>query len=95
VTVSGNASPWAWNGSIESPTLSPSVLVRSGHYAPGQKPGSCWCTYNEEHADDPAPFSCAICHSFVKDGAIEFLSDCTHALAGQTVPLPQLGLENV
>ena len=28
------------------------------------------------------------CHSFVREGRIEFLSDCTHALAGQTVELP-------
>lgn len=28
------------------------------------------------------------CHSFVTDGRIQFLSDCTHAIAGQTVPLP-------
>lgn len=28
-----------------------------------------------------------ICHSFVTDGNIQFLSDCTHAMAGQTVPL--------
>lgn len=28
------------------------------------------------------------CHSFVRAGSIEFLSDCTHALAGKTVPLP-------
>jgi hypothetical protein len=27
------------------------------------------------------------CHSFVTDGKIQFLSDCTHALAGQTVDL--------
>lgn len=27
------------------------------------------------------------CHSFVRDGQIQFLSDCTHALAGKTVPL--------
>jgi hypothetical protein len=30
----------------------------------------------------------AQCHSFVRDGMIEFLSDCAHQLAGQTVPLP-------
>ncbi|MGA4552393.1 DUF6527 family protein [Methylorubrum aminovorans] len=30
----------------------------------------------------------AVCHSFVTDGRIQFLGDCTHALAGQTVPLP-------
>lgn len=29
----------------------------------------------------------AVCHSFVVDGQIQFLADCTHALAGQTVPL--------
>ena len=28
------------------------------------------------------------CHSFVTDGRIQFLNDCTHALAGQTVDLP-------
>jgi len=28
------------------------------------------------------------CHSFVTDGRIRFLSDCHHALAGQTVELP-------
>ena len=28
------------------------------------------------------------CHSFVRAGRWEFLSDCTHALAGQTVDLP-------
>jgi hypothetical protein len=28
------------------------------------------------------------CHSFIRDGQIQFLSDCTHELANQTVPLP-------
>ena len=28
------------------------------------------------------------CHSFVVDGRIQFLSDCYHALAGQTVEIP-------
>lgn len=30
------------------------------------------------------------CHSFVRDGRIQFLTDCTHALAGQTVDLPDM-----
>jgi hypothetical protein len=29
-----------------------------------------------------------ICHLFVRDGKIEFCSDCPHELAGQTVDLP-------
>lgn len=28
-----------------------------------------------------------VCHSFVTDGQIRFLNDCTHELAGKTVPL--------
>lgn len=44
-------------------------------------------TYNGSDAgNDGAPP--AVCHSFVTDGRIEFLSDCTHPLAGQTVDLP-------
>ena len=30
------------------------------------------------------------CHSFVRDGMIQFLSDCTHELAGKTVELPEI-----
>jgi hypothetical protein len=32
----------------------------------------------------------ARCHSFVTDGKIQFLGDCTHSLANQTVDLPEL-----
>ena len=28
------------------------------------------------------------CHSYLREGRIEFLGDCAHALAGQTVDLP-------
>lgn len=28
------------------------------------------------------------CHSFIRDGRIQFLSDSTHDLAGQTVDIP-------
>lgn len=80
---------WGWNGSTDAPTFTPSVFVRSGHFAPGQESRECWCTY-EEHFGEPAPFKCKQCHSFVADGRIQFLGDCSHALAGQTVDLPQI-----
>jgi hypothetical protein len=35
------------------------------------------------------PSGTDVCHSFVTDGMIQFLSDCTHELAGQTVPIPE------
>lgn len=28
------------------------------------------------------------CHSFIRDGNIQFLTDCTHDLSGKTIPLP-------
>jgi hypothetical protein len=30
-----------------------------------------------------------VCHSFVTDGRIRFLPDCTHELKGQTVDVPE------
>lgn len=80
---------WTWNGDVDRPTFAPSVLIRSGHYVPGHD-GDCWCTYNAAHPGAPAPFGCGVCHHFVRDGQLEFLADSTHALAGQTVPLPDL-----
>lgn len=80
-------SGWTWNESLDAPSFHPSIKVTSGHYAPGWQGGHCWCTYNAEHPDDPSGFNCGCCHSFVTDGKIQFLGDCTHALAGQTVDL--------
>lgn len=31
-----------------------------------------------------------ICHSFITDGKIQYLSDCTHELAGQMIELPDI-----
>ncbi len=31
-----------------------------------------------------------VCHSFLRKGRFEFLDDCTHSLAGQTVEMPDL-----
>lgn len=84
------SSGWAFDGNLEAPTFSPSVLTTSGHYVPGWQGPSCWCTYNTEHPDSPAPFKCERCHTFIKGGMVQFLGDCTHALAGQTLPLPDL-----
>jgi hypothetical protein len=57
---------WTFNGNLEKPTFTPSILVTMP--IEGEKP--------------------KICHSFVTDGRIQFLGDCTHALAGKTVDLP-------
>jgi hypothetical protein len=79
---------WEFNGDYVLPTFMPSVLVRSGHYLPRHKEGdNCWCSFNKENPDK-ASFDCIQCHSYIKDGNIQFLGDSSHKLAGQTVPLP-------
>ena len=84
----GTGSGWGYNGDPERPTFTPSVLVTSGHYMPGHDPAKgCWCTKPPPN-EEGWGFECARCHSFVTDGRIQFLGDCTHALVGQTVDLP-------
>ena len=80
---------WGFNGDMNAPTFTPSLLATSGHYCPGANNLECWCTF-EERYQKPKPMEagCYICHSFITNGQIQFLSDCTHELAGQTVPLP-------
>jgi Family of unknown function (DUF6527) len=54
---------WDWDGNVDAPTISPSILCHGTQ----------------------------VCHSFIRAGRWEFLADCGHALAGQTVdmvPLP-------
>jgi hypothetical protein len=80
---------WLFDGNLERPTFSPSILVRSGHYAKGTDTAECWCSF-ETRFGRPTPFKCKQCHSFVRDGTIQFLTDSTHPLAGRTLPLPAL-----
>jgi hypothetical protein len=92
IGVGAGAGPrWTYNGNPDAPTFTPSVLVTSGHYCPGADPSACWCAYRAQHPDDLDAFECSCCHSFVTDGRIQFLGDCTHALAGQTIDLPDWG----
>lgn len=90
VRTDGSRQPnWTFNGNFDRPTFSPSVLVKTGHYVAGESGKPCWCTYEERIGGKlPEGFACKICHSFVRDGRIEFLGDCTHELAGRTVDLP-------
>ena len=71
-TGGGSGPRWGWNGNVDRPTFTPSVLVT-------------WSVPPPREPDDPPD---RVCHSFVRDGRIEFLGDCTHALAGQTVDMP-------
>lgn len=89
-TGAGAGPRWGWNGNAEKPTFTPSVLVSGRSFTKsGKEAFEAWlaagCPQPSPGAFDSAP---CVCHSFVVDGAMQFLGDCTHALAGQTVPIP-------
>jgi hypothetical protein len=71
---------WTWNGDLEHPTFNPSVKVSGVQWSADMG------LHKTNHA--VAPGESTVCHSFVREGQIEFLSDCTHNLASQTVDLP-------
>src|SRR4051812_26278827 len=62
-----NGAAWGYNGNIDSPTITPSILVK-------------WGNGNGDQ----------VCHSYVTDGKIQFLGDCSHELAGQTVEMQEV-----
>jgi len=66
---------WTFNGDFDNPTIRASVLTRSYQVNPNTG------VYDIE-VDR--------CHSFITDGKIEFLTDCHHHLAGQTIELPEI-----
>ena len=76
----GSGARWSWNGNVNKPTFTPSILVQDDHWVP---PAS-----QENPKPGPQTLVNDVCHSFVTDGRIQFLGDCTHALAGQTVDIP-------
>jgi len=66
---------WTFDGNAERPTFSPSINIRVN--TPDMK------GYQPDHPS-------SVCHYFIRDGRIQFLGDCTHALKGQTVDLPEI-----
>jgi hypothetical protein len=83
-SIFSSGATWSFNGDVDKPTFSPSVFIKTGHYAEGKSKTDCWAC-NNEHLD-----LCVVCHSFITNGKIQYLSDCTHHLAGQTVELSEL-----
>jgi len=72
---------WGFNRDGDRPTFAPSVLATGSQELTEEQRQSIMDGGRIETVRWR-------CHSFVTDGRIQFLSDCTHALAGQTVDLP-------
>ena len=83
---------WGFNGSGDAPTFTPSILVRGVRIEGGDEELDRILDTYKLPEDRKAMLADkrinTVCHSFVTDGRIQFLGDCTHALAGQTVDLP-------
>lgn len=77
-------STWGFNLNFEKPTFTPSVLVRGKRRITDDE-------YDRIRAGEKLQIPDQVCHSFVTDGQIQFLGDCTHEQAGQTVPLEPFG----
>ena len=78
----GSGPRWGYNGNPDKPTFTPSILVRGVDRMTDDEHARIMAG---EHVE-PRPI---VCHSFVTDGRIQFLSDCTHRLAGQTLDIPE------
>lgn len=75
-----NTSPgslWEFNGDLEKPTFSPSYLTWN-------RPN---LNASPEHDPTGKYRNGSRCHSFIKEGKIEYLDDCTHEYAGKTVDM--------
>jgi len=71
------ANNWSFNNDLDKPTFSPSVKVTYPANPEASEEFKEWRTER-------------ICHYFLTDGVISYCSDCTHSMAGKTVPLPDL-----
>lgn len=91
IRIAPSPKPWAYSGNPETPTFTPSILTRGVRFTDkGNADHKAWVDGGcqplpEGYTFDNKPF---VCHSFVTDGKIKFLGDCTHELKDQTVALP-------
>lgn len=62
---------WQFNGSMDKPTFSPSMLV----------------TWSRKDSPNGPDIEMGRCHSFLRDGVWQFLGDCKHDMKNQNVPV--------
>jgi len=78
---------WEWNRDMVCPTFKPSILVRGTRRITDEEAERIMAGEKLERVK-------LVCHSFVTDGQIRFLGDCTHEHAGKTLPLPPIENED-
>jgi hypothetical protein len=76
---------WRFDGNLDCPTFTPSVKITGKQIVrvDGEWTGE-WVRDAAGNTVDEC------CHYILTAGQLNFCGDCTHALAGKTVPLPPL-----
>lgn len=80
---------WQFNGNIQSPTFKPS-FKHSGmkrNIVDGKWIGEGVDAWIYDNKGKPIPY---ICHYILTNGILNFCDDCTHSLAGKSIPIPKL-----
>lgn len=85
--VTIGAGGWQFNGNGDAPTFSPSVLVTRWVWHPPVTDDNLAEWDKNPWEQTRVQFTC---HSFVENGRIRFLDDCTHGMLGMTVDLPDV-----
>jgi hypothetical protein len=67
---------WSFDGNVEARSGAPLVNI--------------FVAWTWSHLEDERGLTDVRCHYSIRAGQIEFCGDSTHALAGKTVPLPDL-----
>lgn len=81
---------WQFNENVDAPTFKPSILVSGTRMTEkGKSDYEAWCAAGHPKRTEPFDSEPNVCHSYVTDGRIQYLDDCTHELKGQTVELPE------
>jgi hypothetical protein len=77
---------WTFDGNFEAPTISPSILICVKMAVPPVTP---------ENLDEwklkpwPQTETEKRCHTVISVGIINYCSDCTHELAGKSIPMEE------
>lgn len=79
-------SGWTFDGNLDAPTFSPS-FKHTGKMAVKDADGE-WTGEWVRDADGKPKDWC--CHYVVTAGQVAYCGDCTHGMAGQTIPMPDL-----
>ncbi len=79
---------WTFNRDMDKPTFNPSLLINWVEWPKDPKRDEkgnliLQADGRVEGTKD------MVCHSFIRDGFIQYLGDCTHKFAGQTIELPE------